>query len=143
MEVLSSSTCKTEELAGRIAGSLKPNDVLALYGDLGSGKTTFTGFLVKALGIAARIQSPSFVIMRRYENGGDNISAVNHIDLYRLQDENEVNELGLGEVFIEPNCITVIEWPELAEKYLPKNSKKIYFEYVDENTRRISVQGLN
>jgi tRNA threonylcarbamoyladenosine biosynthesis protein TsaE len=110
-----------------------------LYGDLGSGKTTFTAFLVHALGIDRRVQSPTFVILRKYSAGSDEISTVNHFDFYRIQDENELYDLGLEEIFGEPNAIAVIEWPKVAESFLPKNIKKMQFEYIDEEERRINV----
>ncbi len=144
MDVLSRSTQETEELAKRVAGRLKPGDILALYGDLGSGKTTFTAFLVAALGIESRVQSPTFVILRKYLRsvpGG--INTVNHLDLYRIQSKEELYDLGIGELFLEPNTITVIEWPKVAEELLPGNTIKINFEYIDENTRRIYAQNLN
>lgn len=139
MEVLSSSTDKTKELAGRIAKQLVPGDVLALYGDLGSGKTTFTRHLVDALGIDARVQSPTFVIVRKYSiDAYQEIKIVNHVDLYRINLPEEVQDIGLGELFSAENAITVIEWPELAEDLLPKNIKSIYFKDVDEGIRLIS-----
>ena len=144
MDVLSRSTQETEELAKRLAGRLKSGDVLALYGDLGSGKTTFTAYLVSALGIEKRVQSPTFVILRRYAAETDEkIKAVNHLDLYRVQSKEEIEDLGLAELFSEPNSIGVIEWPEIAQEFLPENVIKINFEYVDENTRRIYAQNLN
>ena len=73
MEVLLSSTKETKDLAGKIAKKLNPGDTLALYGDLGSGKTTFVNFLVDALGIPARVQSPTFVLHRKYTGVEGNI----------------------------------------------------------------------
>ena len=144
MDVLSRSTQETEELAKRLATQLKSGDVLALHGDLGSGKTTFPSYLVSALGIEKRVQSPTFVILRRYAAESEKkIQAVNHLDLYRIQSREEVEDLGLSDLFSEPNSITVIEWPEVAEEFLPENVTKISFEYVDENTRRIHAQNLN
>ncbi len=139
MEVLSHSSEETKKLAGTLAKSLQPGDVLALYGDLGSGKTTFTRYLVEALGIKARVQSPTFVIIRRYGGGGGPVQVVNHVDLYRLRAKEEVLDLGMEELFSEKDAITVIEWPELAEGILPKGARKLYFEFVDEDTRRINV----
>lgn len=141
MEILSKSTEETKKLAGGIAKELKPGAVLALYGDLGSGKTTFTTFLVHALGIEKRVQSPTFVILRKYsKDGGGGISNVNHLDLYRLQGAEEVLDLDIAEIFGEPNSITVIEWPEVVESFLPQNTKKIYFEYASDDERKIRVQ---
>ncbi len=140
MEVLSKSTNQTKELAGSIAKKLKSGAVVGLYGDLGAGKTTFAGFLVHALGIDRRVQSPTFVIARKYI--GKKLT-VNHIDLYRLQDPEELQDLGLQEFFEEKSAITLIEWPEVAEVFLPEGTIRIYFEYVNENTRKIKVQNLD
>jgi tRNA threonylcarbamoyladenosine biosynthesis protein TsaE len=133
---------ETQKLAQEVAGKLKPNDVLALYGDLGAGKTTFVNFLAKALGSDSRVQSPTFVIHRRYLGNGP-IKAINHIDLYRLTDRKDVEDIGIQEVMNEPEAITIIEWPELVEGILPEKTIRIYFEYVDENERKIDVQNLS
>ncbi len=170
MEILSTSTAKTEELAKAVAKKLKAGMVLALYGDLGSGKTTFTAFLVKALGFDSRVQSPTFVIHRLYirsasasptrgslsRQGGTSdssdprspigfqtdIQVIHHIDLYRLTSEEEVLDLGLQEMFLQQHSLVLIEWPELAGKFLPPDTIKVYFTAIDESTRRIVVEGL-
>jgi tRNA threonylcarbamoyladenosine biosynthesis protein TsaE len=143
MDVLSRSIEETKELAGSIAKKLKAGDILALYGDLGSGKTTFTSYLVHSLGIDKRVQSPTFVIARRYMGGKGDISTVNHIDLYRMESKKDLNDLGLEEIFDEPGAISVIEWPELVEDLLPKETIKIYFKYAGEDERKINVQDIN
>jgi tRNA threonylcarbamoyladenosine biosynthesis protein TsaE len=145
MEITAHSSEDTKKLAQQVATHLQPQAVVALYGDLGSGKTTFTGYLVSALGLTARVQSPTFVIMRRYltQNTSAQIQVVNHVDLYRLTTEEEVSELGLRELINERNAITVIEWPETAKKFLSAKTVRIYFSVVDENTRKINVQNLN
>ncbi|MFZ2664209.1 MAG: tRNA (adenosine(37)-N6)-threonylcarbamoyltransferase complex ATPase subunit type 1 TsaE [Patescibacteria group bacterium] len=132
MEIITHSTQETKEFAGKIAKDIKLGVVIALYGDLGSGKTTFTRFLVEALGIRSRVQSPTFVIARKYEK-------INHVDLYRLTTEKEVEDLGFKEMIEDKESITIIEWPDLAEKLLPKDTLRIYFEYVDENSRKIRI----
>jgi len=131
MEITLSSTEETKELAKKIAKDIKPHDVLALYGDLGSGKTTFTRYFVEAMGEMSRVQSPTFIIMRKYGN-------ISHVDLYRLTTKEEVQELDLPEI-IENSDVTIIEWPELAEDFLLKDAKKLYFEYIDENTRKVTL----
>lgn len=143
MEILSSSTTDTKNLARRIAKVLKPQDVLALYGDLGTGKTIFTKFLVEALGLDSRVQSPTFVILRKYLGGKGKIKVVNHFDLYRITNTKEVFDLGLSEIFDEDNAISIIEWPKLIEEHLPKDAIKIRFDYVSENERKITIQNLN
>ena len=136
MEVITHSTQKTKDLARKLAENLKPNDILALYGDLGSGKTTFTRFLVESLGFSSRVQSPTFVIARRYAKDSGNIKIVNHLDLYRLTSMEDLQEVGLEEFIAEKNAITIIEWPELIDN-LPRKCKRLYFEYVDEDSRKI------
>lgn len=137
------TTSKTQELAREIGKKLKPHNVLALYGDLGSGKTTFTRYLVEALGFADRVQSPTFVILRKYvKSTNEEIGIINHLDLYRLSNTNDLRELGLKELFEERKAITIIEWPEIAEALLPKDTIKIFFEYFDENERKINVQNI-
>lgn len=132
MEIITRSTEETKKLASEIAKKIKLGDTLALYGDLGSGKTTFTRYLIESLGLKNRVQSPTFVIARKYGH-------INHVDLYRMTSEKEVEDLGIKEVLEDKNSITIIEWPELAEKLLPENTIRIYFEYVDENSRKIRI----
>ncbi len=148
MERIVTSTKQTEELANELAKELRPKDVVALYGDLGSGKTTFTSYLVKALGFHDRVQSPTFVILRIYFdcvlNGGSQhaIKEIKHFDLYRLLDISELDALDFEAVINEPAGISIIEWPEIAEKYLPENVIKISFEYIDEDKRKVIINGL-
>src|SRR3990167_10943543 len=90
--------------------------VVALYGDLGSGKTTFTQGLAEGLGIKRRIISPTFIIVRNYELGIKNqeLGRINlyHIDLYRIESEEDVESLGIEEIVKDPRNVVVIEWAE-------------------------------
>lgn len=140
MEVSTKSTEETKELAFKIAKKISKGDVLALYGDLGSGKTTFTRYLTEALGLKSRVQSPTFVIARKYENGS---TILNHIDLYRLSSIQEARDIGIEEFLGNPKSITIIEWPELIEDLLPENTIRISFEHVGENERKIKIQNLH
>jgi len=135
MENITQSTGETKELAFEIAKKIKKGDVIALYGDLGSGKTTFTRYFVEGLGLKNRVQSPTFVVARKY-------SDVNHVDLYRLTSEEEARDIGIEEMIDDENSITIIEWPEIIENLLPDKTVKIYFEYIDENTRKITIKNL-
>ena len=136
MESITKSTEETKKLAIELAKKTKKGSVLALYGDLGSGKTTFTRFFVEALGLKNRVQSPTFVVARKY-------GYVNHVDLYRLTSEEEARDIGIEEMLVDKNMITLIEWPEIINNLLPKETVKIYFEYVDENTRKITIENLH
>jgi len=136
MENITKSTEETKKIAIEIAKKIKPGTTVALYGDLGSGKTTFTRYFVQALGIENRVQSPTFVVARKY---GD----INHVDLYRLTTEEEAVDIGIEEMLEDIDKITIIEWPEIIEELLPEETIKIYFEYIDENTRKITIKNLH
>lgn len=140
MEIITHSTQETKELAVKLAQSLKKGDVVALFGELGSGKTTFTRFITWALGLKSRVQSPTFVILRKYESTE---LTINHLDLYRLTSKDEVLEIGFNELLADKNALTIIEWPEVIADLLPKSAISIYFEYIDENSRKITVQNLS
>jgi tRNA threonylcarbamoyl adenosine modification protein YjeE len=117
----------TIRLARRIAPLIGKGDVLALYGDLGSGKTFFTRHLCQALGVAEPVTSPSFVLVNQYRAPDFQI---NHIDLFRLQSESDLWGLGIEE-FIEDG-VTIIEWPQLAERMFDDRTLRLTFDYTPE-----------
>ncbi len=110
---------ETSELAKKIARNLQKGEVIALYGELGTGKTFFTQELCKYLAVKEPVTSPTFVIMNEYAGK----FPIRHIDLYRLDSIEEVLELGIPEIF--EDCLTIIEWAEKAEELLPENVWKI------------------
>ena len=142
MEIISKTTEDTKKLAREIAAHIKPGQVVALYGDLGSGKTTLTGFIVAELGFKSRVQSPTFVIMRKYKKDSGKIKVINHIDLYRISNLAEIIDLGLAETFVEKETISIIEWPELAETLLPENTVRIKFTHLESDERQVYVENL-
>ncbi|MBU1557733.1 tRNA (adenosine(37)-N6)-threonylcarbamoyltransferase complex ATPase subunit type 1 TsaE [Patescibacteria group bacterium] len=112
--------------------------VVGLYGDLGSGKTTFTKSFVSAFGVKQTVTSPTFVIEKIYKLPKENnFKHIIHIDAYRLNSGEEMKDLGWDKISTDPQNIILIEWPEKIADILPKNTKKIYFKFVDENTREI------
>lgn len=113
----------TINFAAELAKSVKKGDVLALYGELGVGKTFFTQHLCRSLGVTENVSSPSYVLMNEYEGE----LKILHLDLYRLDSSEEILELGLYELF--EDAVTIIEWPEIAEDMLPKNTVHIHFEF--------------
>ncbi|MDY6914784.1 MAG: tRNA (adenosine(37)-N6)-threonylcarbamoyltransferase complex ATPase subunit type 1 TsaE [Candidatus Cloacimonadota bacterium] len=129
MKKILKSKQDTKELAKKIASKLRKGSVLALYGQLGSGKTFFTQHLCKYLNVHENVSSPSYVLMNQYKGK----LPVYHLDLYRLTSLEEVFELGLEEIF--EDGISIIEWPEVAEELLPKHSIKIKFQF--ENCYRV------
>jgi len=123
----------TIDLAHYIAPLLVPGSVISLYGDLGSGKTFFVKALGAFLGVPDEIDSPSFVIFKEYHCGR---FPLYHLDLYRLKHEDELLDLGLLDML--EGGITVIEWPQLAEKLLPYQSLMLNFGF-DGDKRFVDV----
>lgn len=101
----SRSPAETEAIGGRLAGSLAPSDVVLVTGELGSGKTTLIRGASRALGVADRVQSPTFTIGRRYRGRVD----VSHLDLFRL-DTLESEDPGLLDDYLTSDAISFVEW---------------------------------
>lgn len=121
MELKNLDIAVLKKAASEIASNLSVGDVLCLYGTLGAGKTTLTQFLVEALGgNVNEVTSPTFNILHIYDTTN---GPVWHFDLYRLEEQKEVYELGIEDAF--QNAITIIEWPEIVEGILPKHSIKV------------------
>ncbi len=112
-----------------MALTLPKNAILALHGELGSGKTTFVQGLAVGLGILEPIQSPTFVLLNLYEK-------LAHFDLYRLQNEGDFHNLGFDEYF--EKIMVAIEWPERIQKTLPPSTIHIYF-YHENEGRNVEV----
>jgi tRNA threonylcarbamoyladenosine biosynthesis protein TsaE len=130
----------TEDAAKEFAKTLKPGAVVALIGDLGSGKTTFTQFVAKELGASAVVNSPTFLIQKEYMLKNDRgIDILYHLDLYRLSSEKEVEEVGLKEILLDKKAMTFIEWPEKASGLLPQDTHFLTFTYLNETTREIVI----
>ncbi len=131
MDMISHSEKETIQFAERLGNKLRKGDLLILKGDLASGKTTFTKGIGKALNIQEVINSPTFTILKIYE--GD--LTLFHIDAYRL--ENNLYDLGIEEY--QPDGITVIEWPEYYENFLPEDYLEVSISETDEDEREISL----
>lgn len=138
VEIISVSSHKTWEMARSIGEKLKPGDVLALSGELGSGKTCFTGGLARGLGVDNKYQitSPTFTLINEYPAR----HKLFHFDVYRLNGYSEFEALGYEEYFSNDG-IVVIEWAEKIAQILPPDVIFIQFEYIDENRRKIIVKG--
>ena len=131
---ISKSESETEELAENIESEHFPNMVICLNGELGSGKTLFTKAFANALGINEIITSPTFNIIKEYENGE---LPLYHMDVYRI--ENNIEELGIDEYF-DKGGVTIIEWSDMISDYLPKERLDIYFKITGEETRSIIIK---
>jgi tRNA threonylcarbamoyl adenosine modification protein YjeE len=109
---------------------------VALKGDLGAGKTTLARAILRALGVAGVVPSPTFTLVQRYETAR---LPVSHYDLYRIEKASELDELGLDEALVE-GCV-LMEWPEQAGRRLPPDALQITIEILADTTRRITVSG--
>ena len=134
MKYCSESVCDTYILAGKIADKCIGGEVILLNGDLGAGKTTFTKGLAEALGITAVIKSPTFTLMKKYTQGR---LPLYHFDLYRVESEEEVYELGFDDYLENNDGICVIEWNKFSG--LNKNVININIAYNGETGRTFEV----
>lgn len=116
-----------------------PGGIIALSGELGTGKTTFTQGFAKGLGIKDKIISPTFVLQRQHQIP-DSKKILYHIDLYRLDNSADFNNLGLKDLMKNSNDIVLIEWAEKARIILPKDTIWIYFKQINLNTREVSLE---
>ena len=120
ISVRTSSVEDTRDLASLLIKVFKAGDVVVLSGDLGAGKTAFTQGLGLALGVEHPITSPTFTLANRYEGE----LTLNHLDVYRLEHFQEVEELGLSEL-IDSNSLTVIEWGDVISSVLTEGYLEI------------------
>jgi len=128
----SNSPEQTQQFAERLAKLLGPGDVIALEGDLGAGKTTFTQGLAKGLGIKTVVNSPTFTIIKEYQG----TLPLYHMDVYRVEDEFE--ELGFDEYFYGEG-ITVVEWASMIRSVLPPVLLEIYIKRAEGDSREIQI----
>jgi tRNA threonylcarbamoyladenosine biosynthesis protein TsaE len=139
---LTHSGAETEALGALLLGGAAARDapcqVVALTGELGSGKTTFARGALRALGVAGTIKSPSYTLLETYEL--PDVHAV-HLDLYRLTDPNELEHLGLAD-YHRPGFLWLIEWPERGAGRLPPPDLQFEFSITDDGHRIERIDNL-
>ena len=140
-----------KKILSSLARSHLANVVICLYGDLGNGKTTFVQGLAEGLGIKKRIISPTFTIVRSYKlktplfaqelrRGKQNSKVFYHIDLYRIETNDDLKLIGIEEILNDKNAIVTIEWAEKLGSLLPKKRWDVKLEYIDEEKRKITIE---
>ena len=140
MNYVTNSLEETQKIAGEIAEKVHDaHAVIALNGDLGTGKTTFTQGFARALGILDKIISPTFVVQRQHQIPGSE-QVLYHIDLYRLEEGLNITQLGLNELFEDEKAIVLIEWADKIREFLPPGTLYIEFKRIGENSREISLR---
>lgn len=141
MVYVTKSAQETHSLGKELGHKLLKNgksQILSLFGDLGSGKTAFVQGLAQGLGIVRSVLSPTFVFEREYHlKNGKNFY---HIDLYRIEKASQAYGLGIEDLFDQDSVIVAIEWADRIKEILPKERIDIFFEYLGENERRITVK---
>ncbi len=133
-----SSTSETIRIGKRLGRLLQPGDVVALVGDLGTGKTQFIKGLAEGVGVgkATYVSSPSFTLINEYPGR----TPLYHIDLFRLESEKEAEGLGLEE-YVRGNGITAIEWADKISSLLPEELLWVKIHYTGEHTRSLEILG--
>ena len=133
MEYIAKSINETYEIAKQVADKLKGKEIILLNGDLGAGKTTFTKGLAKALGISDVVTSPTFTFMKEY-SGRLNLY---HFDMYRVEEADELYELGLNDYLNMEGGVCVIEWNKFENIIDPII---INIQVIDDTTRKIEIK---
>ena len=133
---ISNSPAETESIGRQFAKDVSTGSVLALKGELGSGKTQFVKGLVAGLGSSAAVTSPTFTIVHEYPGGR---LPVYHFDFFRLEDRQSVARLGLDDYFFGDG-VSVIEWADRFPEFIPGQARWISFEMKSENQRTIVVR---
>ncbi len=138
MVISSKNTAETIRIGRDIGGLLRPGDVVALVGELGAGKTQFIKGLAEGAGVgkSTYVSSPSFTLINEYPGR----VPFYHVDLFRLEQEKEAEELGLEDYF-QGGGITAVEWADKILSLLPKEMLLIHIAYTGKNTRSLEITG--
>lgn len=129
----------TKKFGLKLANKLKPGSVVALNGDLGTGKTALTKYVAEGLGIRSMITSPTFTIVQEYHEGR---IPLYHFDVYRINDVEEMYEIGYEEYFFGSG-VSVVEWADLVDEIIPEDAIRINITYGEnENERIYEIHGM-
>jgi tRNA threonylcarbamoyladenosine biosynthesis protein TsaE len=135
-EVVIKNTEDLDRAAAEFIGKIGDNRILAFYGSMGAGKTTFITALCKALGVKDVVNSPTFTIVNEYRTPTGR--SVYHFDFYRLNKISEAQDIGFEEYLYETDGLCVIEWPEVVEELLPDETLRIHITVNPDESRTLS-----
>ena len=141
MEFITHSAAETEKIGIRLGEIIASADrfyFVAMYGDLGAGKTVFVRGLSSVLSPSSRVKSPTYTIVNEYRRGEKPLF---HFDLYRIGDTDELDGFGFEEYVENGNCIA--EWSEHIGSYLPSDAVSVKIEKLGESERRVTVEGID
>lgn len=133
----------TRRIGERLARALRPGDVLLLHGDLGAGKTALTQGIGRGLGVADRVQSPTFTLVNEYGADGrvPGITHLYHLDLYRLGGPDDLESIAFDDYLAAADGVTVVEWPERAGRHLPDAYLLVGLEILPDG-RRLTFEAI-
>lgn len=135
-EFITKNEADTEALGARLAASLHGGAVIAMYGELGAGKTAFVRGLARGLGLTARVSSPTFTIVNEYPGERELI----HFDMYRLSGADELFDIG-WEDYLSRGAVCAVEWSENVEDAFYGDEIRVRIEKLSETERRIRIEG--
>lgn len=143
-QFLSGSEAETISIARTFAGSLKRGDIVALVGELGTGKTQFVKGICESFSVRTHVTSPTFVILNRYEgrDGSGKDLLLYHFDLYRVTSQEEIYDLGYEE-FLYDEGISIIEWADRLGDLLPLRRQDVHLSFGSrESERHIRIEAV-
>jgi len=135
-EIALADEAATERLGARIASGLATGDTIALEGELGAGKTVLARAVLRALGVTESVPSPTFTLVQHYETAK---LPVDHFDLYRIESESELDQLGLDDALA--SGAAMIEWPQKPGARLPADALHLRIETCGDTSRRAIISG--
>ncbi len=139
LEFISRNPEQTRRLGARLGHLLRGGEVIALVGELGSGKTVLAQGIGEGWGAMQPLISPTFILIRRHERPRDE-TYLYHVDLYRLEEAAEAEALGLTELMGEPEAIVVVEWADRAPKLFPEDRLWVELRWLDDYRRILTFR---
>lgn len=137
--IITSSREDSEKFGEAFARALPVGSVVAMYGDLGAGKTVIARGFARGLGISEAVSSPTYTIVQEYDIPGSS-RRFYHLDLYRIADENAALGFGVDEFLSDPDAWTLLEWPSRIQGILPPEVITLSIEKLSEDERRITLE---